>query len=166
MKPFVKALTVIVIVCSFYGISSAADKVVVIPLDSSSGASGTTILFSGFNSTAGFATQIRYAGIAGQSAGSSLNGHRFPMTQNATIANFTLLITSNTLAIGETMTITLRKNGSDTAITTTLTSASTGVVVVSGTVDYSTGDTFSIPVVASLNAAGMCYVSGAFDVTY
>lgn len=168
MKNFTKVLATFFIVCSIYSLSFAADKVVVIPLDSNSASSvGTTVFFSGFNSTGTFATQIRYAGIAGQSAGSSEDGHFFPMTQNATVANFTLLVTTNTLSSGETMTITLQKNGVNTAITHTFNSStSTGSYTVSGTVAYAAGDTFSIPVVASASASGQTYVSGAFDITY
>jgi hypothetical protein len=90
------------------------------------------------------------------------------MTRNATLSNFTLYAIENSLSGGETMTITLRKNGSDTAISKTFTQsdADSQVYTMSGTVEYAAGDTFSLPVVASTSASGAVYVGGAFDLTY
>ncbi len=163
MKIFSTIIHTIIAAC-LYSTVVIADFYV-IPVKS---AGVATVFFSGFNSTDTWATQIRYAGIAGQSAGSSENGHIFPIARDATISNFTLYVTGNTLAGGETMTITLRKNGSATSITKTFNSSSTAnqVYSVPNTVTYSGGDRFSIPVVASTDATGQVYVSGSFDIKY
>lgn len=155
------------IACFLAAPSFAADKAIVIPLSSSSRSSAATkVFFSGFNSTGTYATQVRYAGIAGQSAGSSEDGHIFPMADNATVSNFTIYITSNTLAASETMTITLNKDQVATAITQTFTNTATGVQTISGSIEYTAGSTFSIPVVASSNATGAINFTGSFDIAY
>ena len=170
MKKSAGVLFIVLVVLSMQSLSFAANKAVVVPLDtatSTASSSVTTVFFYGFNSTGTFATQVRYAGIAGQGAGSSADGHFFPVTRNATVSNFTLNVTANTLAPGETMMITLQKNGAPTAISQIFDpTTATGVHTVSGTVDYALGDTFSIAAEASLNATGAVQFGGAFDLTY
>lgn len=157
----------LLIVCFLTTTSFASERAVVIPLsDESAGPAATTLFFYGFNSTGAFATQVRYAGIAGQSAGSSEDGHVFPMARAATVSRFTMYITSNTLGVSETMTITLNKNGSPTAITGTFNSSASGVQSIAGSIAYAAGDTFSIPVVASTNASGAINFTGSLDITY
>ena len=163
MKVFSTIIHAIIVTCLYSSVVIA--DFYVIPVKS---AGVTTVFFSGFNSTGAYATQIRYAGIAGASAGSSEDGHIFPIARDATISNFTLYVTGRTLTGAETMTITLRKNGGATSITKTFNSSSAEnqVYSVPNTVTYSGGDRFSIPVVASTNAAGQVHVSGSFDIKY
>lgn len=139
----------------------------VVPLNSSTAAATDTAteVFNGMNNSN---ADPRYAGIAGSQDGSTLDGHVFPVTRACTIKNFTIYISTNSLG-GDSCTITLRKNGVDTAITKTYTSStSAGTVdVISGTVSYAAGDIFSIYAqTGGIASSGAFAYGGAFDMEY
>lgn len=145
----------------------AADKVVVVPLNSSTATSidTATEVFNGMNNSN---ADPRYAGIAGSQDGSDINGKVFPVTRACTIKNFTIYISTNTLG-SDSCTITLQKNGADTAITKIYTSTdSAGTVdIISGTVSYALGDRFSIYAQTGGSASsGAFQYAGAFDMEY
>ena len=145
---------------------SAADNVVVIPLNSSAVATDTaTEVFNGMNNNN---TDPRYAGIAGSQDGSAIGGHVFPVTRACTIKNFTIYISANSLG-PDSCTITLQKNGVDTAIKKIYTSSTIAgtVDIISGTVSYAAGDRFSIYAqTGGIASSGAFEYAGAFDMEY
>jgi len=142
----------------------AAAATVVIPLNSSSSGPDTaTEVFNGMNNSN---TDPRYCGIAGSQDGSSIHGKVFPVTRTCTIKNFTVYISSNTLSGGG-CTITLQKNGVDTAISKTYTTSTAGTVdTISGEVSYSANDTFDIYAQIDGVTTGTLQFAGSFDMEY
>ncbi len=165
-----KVLFISLVISSIFmalNLVSAADRVVVLPMNSSAAASidTATEVCNGMNNSN---TDPRYAGIAGSQDGSAINGKVFPVTRVCTIKNLTIYISTNSLG-SDSCTITLQKNGADTAITKTYTSTdSAGTVdIISGNVSYAPGDRFSIYAQTSGTASsGAFHYAGAFDMEY
>lgn len=107
----------------------------------------------------GGSANTRYFGLSGSGMGTGSTSSQHMLMTNATVTGFQIRPITNGLASGETITVTFRKNGVDTALSTTITDTSvnptTAWITITGQtpIDFSYGDVWDYKAVPNTLAA-------------